>query len=108
MKTEEIVKELREVIDCIANEELKTATRTALTIIKKLQPKPLFVPGPAKYRNGTDCIVLSIHEEDDHGLLTEYWDGSKWRSMRHKLNGGYTVVDTVRDVMPNNTEPEEK
>ena len=43
MKNEEIIKELEEVIDCIANEELKTAIRMALTIIEKLQPKPTMI-----------------------------------------------------------------
>ena len=36
MTNEEIVKELRDVIDCIANEAHKRATRMALTIIEKL------------------------------------------------------------------------
>ena len=106
MTNEEIVKELRDVIDCIANEEPITATRTALTIIEKLKPKPLFVLGPAKYRDGRDCNILAIHAEEKHGLLTEYKNGHQWQTWWHKLDG--TCVKHNWNVMPNNTEPEEK
>ena len=106
MKTEEIVKELRDVIDCIANEEPITATRTALTIIEKLKPKPLFVLGPAKYTDGTDCNILAIHTDDAEGMITEYkLEGNGWWISRHNLDGKGT--DQNWDVMPNN-ESEEK
>jgi len=106
MTNEEIVKELRDVIDCIANEEPITATRTALTIIEKLKPKPLFVLGPAKYTDGTDCNILAIHTDDEQGMLTEYkLEGNGWWISRHNLDGKGT--DQNWDVMPNN-ESEEK
>jgi len=103
MTNEEIIKEIRDVIDCIANEEPITATRMALTIIKKLTPKPLFKVGPAKYRDGRDCNILAIHPDD---ILTEYnKNGHEWFTRRHKLDG--TCVEQNWDVMPNN-ESEEK
>ena len=103
----EIVKELREVIDCIANEELKTATRMALTIIEKLQPKPLFVVGPAKYQDGTDCNILAIHPDDARGMVTEYKRDDTWLSRWHFLNGTYFGnAYNYKNVLPN--APEEK
>ena len=101
MKNEEIVKELREVIDCIANEELKTATRMALTIIEKLQPKPLFVPGPAKYADGNDCNILAIHTDDVEGMITEYKDCGKWLSRWHRLDGETLPGSKYKRVLSN-------
>ena len=108
MTNEEIVKELREVIDCIANEEPITATRTALTIIEKLKPKPLFVLGPAKYRDGTDCNILAIHTNEDQCLLTEYKEGKEgngWWVHRHRLDGTCSG-NSWKNVMPNNESDE--
>ena len=112
MKNEEIVKELREVIDwvmgCIANEELKTATRMALTIIEKLQPKPLFKVGPAKLRNGWDAEIYKIFDDCIHGCYTR-GDGSimvyAWTN-----TGSYIKPREGKfmDLLPNNKEPEEK
>ena len=112
MKTEEIVKELREVIDwvmgCIANEELKTATMMALTIIEKLQPKPLFKVGPAKLRNGWDAEIYKIFDDCIHGYyLLE--TGKKllycW-GINGLLMGNSTTKSDI-DLLPNN-ESEEK
>ena len=102
----EIVKELREVIDCIANEEPITATRTALTIIEKLQPKPLFIPGPAKLRNGWDAKIYEVFDDCIHGYYLPE-TGEKllycWG-----INGLLRYNSTTKldiDLLPNN-EPE--
>ena len=65
MTNEEIVKELRDVIDCIANEEPITATRTALTIIEKLQPKP----NCDWCGKGGKLVVKHYHKECHEAIL---------------------------------------
>ena len=100
----EIVKELREVIDCIANEELKTATRMALTIIEKLTPKTLFKVGPAKLRNGMDFKIYEIYIDRIHGAFKTTC--GNWETAERLSDGTY-LTDSERDILPNN-ESEEK
>ena len=108
MKNEEIIKELRDVIDCIANEEPITATRTALTIIEKLKPKPLFVLGPAKLRNGLDAEIYKIFDDCIHG----YYLSETGKKLLYfwGINGlimGNSTTKSDIDLLPNN-ESEEK
>ena len=105
MKTEEIVKELREVLKSFTSGFPDIAQDEIEELIKKLKPK-LFKVGPAKYRDGRDCNILAIHAEDTMSLLTEYKiPGNEWQTRWHKSDG--TCVKQNWDVMPNN-ESEEK
>jgi len=103
MKNEEIVKELREVIDCIANEELKTATRMALTIIEKLTPKPLFKVGPAKTTGDNLVVIHEIHEGFIFGRIMNIPD--KWFSHSWLDSGIDRFGCPGYNLLPNN-EPE--
>ena len=103
MKTEEIIKELEEILGTCSIAYVKNNVRK---LIEKLQPKPLFVPGPAKYADGTDCNILAIHTDDVEGMITEYKNCGKWLSRWHRLDGRYSG-DSRKNVMPNN-ESEEK
>jgi len=109
MKNEEIVKELEEVLKSFWAGFPSVAQEEIERLIKKLQPKPLFVLGPAKYRDGTDCNILAIHTNEDQCLLTEYKEGKEgngWWVHRHRLDGTCSG-NSWKNVMPNN-ESEEK
>ena len=84
MKTEEIVKELREVLKSFTSGFPDIAQDEIEELIKKFQPKPLFKVGPAKYRDGRDCNILAIHTDD---ILTEYNKNNYWWMHRHNLDG---------------------
>jgi len=105
MKTEDIVKELRDVIDCIAKEEPMTATRMALTIINKLQPKPLFVPGPAKLRNGEDAEIYEVFNDAIYGYFQV---GGKKHLTEWDIDGEHDGNNFEYDLIPNNNEPVDK
>ena len=108
MKTEEIVKELEEVLKLFWSGFPSVAQEEIERLIKKLQPKPLFVPGPAKLRNGWDAKIYEVFDDCIHGCyLSE--TGKKFLygwGINGLLRGNSNTKSDI-DLLPNN-ESEEK
>ena len=105
MKNEEIVRELRGLLDC---NNFKHVRDDIEALIKKLQPKPLFVPGPAKLRNGLDAEIYKIFDDCIHG----YYLSETGKKLLYfwGINGlimGNSTTKSDIDLLPNN-ESEEK
>ena len=105
MKNEEIVKQLKYISTLWRN---GCGGLGALDeLIDTLSPKPLFVPGPAKLRNGWDAEIYKIFDDCIHGCYTR-GNGSimvyAWTD-----TGSYIKPREGKfmDLLPNN-EPEEK
>ena len=108
MKNEEIVKELEEVLKLFWAGFPSVAQEEIERLIKKLQPKPLFVPGPAKLRNGLDAEIYKIFDDCIHG----YYLSETGKKLLYfwGINGlimGNSTTKSDIDLLPNN-ESEEK
>ena len=100
MKTEEIVKELRDLLDCNNFKHLRDDIEALIT---KLQPKPLFVPGPAKLRNGWDAEIYKIFDDCIHGYyLSETGKKFLYGWGINGLLRGNTTTKSDIDLLPNN------
>ena len=102
MKTEEIVKELEEIRDDWYYE--KTGRKRLSVLIKKLQPKPLFVPGPAKLRNGEDAEIYEVFNDAIYGYFQV---GGKKHLTEWNIDGEHDGNNFEYDLIPNN-EPVDK
>ena len=103
MKNEEIIKELEEILGTCSIAYVKNNVRK---LIEKLQPKPLFIPGPAKLRNGWDAKIYEVFDDCIHGYYLPE-TGEKllycW-GINGLLRGNSTTKSDI-DLLPNN-EPE--
>ena len=100
MKTEEIVKELRGLLDC---NNFKHVRDDIETLITKLQPKPLFKVGPAKTTGDNLVVIHEIHEGFIFGRIMNIPD--KWFSHSWLDSGIDRFGCPGYNLLPNN-EPE--
>ena len=106
MNKEQIVRELRDLLDCTSFGHIR---KDIQNLINKLQPKPLFVPGPAKLRNGEDAEIYKIFDDCIHGYYVR--DSGSIMIHSWNINGlriGNTTTKSDIDLLPNNNEPVDK
>ena len=105
MKTEEIVKELKYISTTLWRNGC--GRLGALDeLIDTLSPKPLFIPGPAKLRNGWDAKIYEVFDDLIHGYYLP--ETGKKLLYCWGINGllmGNSTTKSDRDLLPNN-EPE--
>ena len=108
MKNEEIVKELNTIRELVDFGRYSPAIHNIRILVEKLQPKPLFVPGPAKLRNGWDAEIYKIFDDCIHGYyLPETGEKLLYCWGINGLLMGNSTTKSDIDLLPNN-ESEEK
>ena len=105
MKTEEIVKELRGLLDC---NNFKHVRDDIKALITKLQPKPLFKVGPAKTTGDNLVVIHEIHEGFIFGRIMNFPPDDKWFSHSWLDSGEDRFGCSSYNLLPKNNEPEEK
>ena len=101
MNKEQIVRELRDLLDCTSFGHIR---KDIQNLINKLQPKPLFVPGPAKLRNGEDAEIYEVFNDAIYGYFQV---GGKKHLTEWDIDGEHDGNNFEYDLIPNN-EPVDK